>query len=128
MSAATAAVPAASPVEQRSHQRFPLQLPVEYKVLSRGRPTRSGAGATLNVSSCGVLFTAEEPVPAGSAVELTMSWPFLLQGVCPLNLLLRGRVVRCDRNRVAILFRRHEFRTAGARASNGPEPSPRVRS
>jgi len=128
MSAAPAAVPPGLPFEQRSHQRFPLQLEMEYKLLSRGHPSRGGCGATVNISSGGVLFTTNEPVPSGSPIELTMSWPFLLEGTCPLKLVLRGRVVRCHLNEVAMSFRRHEFRTAGARVSKSQHPSNPLRS
>jgi hypothetical protein len=128
MSAAPAAAPAASLREHRSHQRYPLQLEMEYKLLSRGRSWRTGSGATLNISSGGVLFTSDASVPSGSQIELTMRWPFLLEGVCPLRLVMRGHVVRSRGNVVAISSRHHEFRTAGTRMPKSPKPSNRVRS
>jgi hypothetical protein len=56
-------------------------------------------------------------LPAGGSIELVMNWPFLLEGVCPLKLVMRGRIVRSDGQRVAIQAEQHEFRTAGMRAS-----------
>jgi hypothetical protein len=44
-----------------------------------------------------------------------LSWPFLLEGVCPLKLVMKGRIVRSDLRGVAIQSSYHEFRTAGSR-------------
>ena len=114
--------------DQRIHRRYPITLEVEYKLLSKGRVERMGVGKTLNVSTGGVLFEATDPFPTGSAIEVMMSWPFLLEGVCPLKLAIRGRVVRCDTQGVAIVTKHHEFRTAGARSAKIRQSSEKVRS
>jgi hypothetical protein len=105
------------PVDQRSNRRYPIVLEIEYKLLRKGRVERLGLGKTLNVSSGGVLFEANESLPAGSSIELLMQWPFLLEGVCPLKLVIHGSVVRSDNKGVAVRTKQHEFRTAGARSS-----------
>ena len=128
MSAARTAVPVVVPLEQRSHQRYPLQLEMQYKLLNRGTGRRSGSGSTLNISSGGVLFAAEESLPSGSPIELMLNWPFLLEGVCPLKLIMRGHIVRCEGNEVAIASRHHEFRTAGIRGAQSQSSPLRVRS
>src|SRR5579864_1825173 len=104
-------------VDQRVNRRYPISLEIEYKVLRKGRVERLGLGRTLNVSSGGVLFQATDELPAGSSVELLMQWPFLLEGVCPLKLVIHGSVVRSDSKGVAIRNKHHELRTAGARSS-----------
>jgi len=104
-------------VDQRSNRRYPIVLEIEYKLLRKGRVERLGLGKTLNVSSGGVLFEANESLPAGSSIELLMQWPFLLEGVCPLKLVIHGSVVRSDNKGVAVRTKQHEFRTAGARSS-----------
>ena len=104
-------------VDQRLNRRYPITLEVEYKLLCKGRVERLGLGKTLNVSSGGVLFEAKDSLPAGSSVELMMQWPFLLEGVCPLKLVIHGSVVRSDNKGVAIRTKHHEFRTAGSRSS-----------
>jgi hypothetical protein len=104
-------------VDQRLNRRYPITLEIEYKLLRKGRVERLGLGRTLNVSSGGVLFEANETLPAGSSIELVMQWPFLLEGVCPLKLVIHGCVVRCDSKGVAVRSKHHEFRTAGARSS-----------
>jgi hypothetical protein len=52
-------------------------------------------------------------LPCGVDTELAITWPFRLQGVCRLKLVVFGRVVRSDGDRVAIKMQRYEFRTAG---------------
>jgi hypothetical protein len=44
-----------------------------------------------------------------------LNWPFLLEGVCPLRLVMKGRIVRSDVRGIAIQSSYHEFRTAGSR-------------
>ena len=112
-------------VDQRLNRRYPIALEIEYKLLRKGRVERLGLGRTLNISSGGVLFEANEPLPAGSSIELLMHWPLLLAGVCPLKLVIHGNVVRSDVRGVAVRTKHHEFRTAGARL---PKSSNKVRS
>ncbi len=114
--------------DQRIHRRYPITLEIEYKLLNKGRVERIGVGKTVNVSSGGVLFEAKESFPAGSAIEVMMNWPFLLEGVCPLKLAIRGRVVRSDSQGVAIITKHHEFRTAGARTIRAQQSNNKVRS
>ena len=115
-------------IDQRLNRRYPISLEIEYKVLRKGRVERLGLGRTLNVSSGGVLFEAADDLPAGSSIELLMKWPFLLEGVCPLKLVIHGSVVRSDSKGVAVRTKHHEFRTAGARSSRIDSSSDKVRS
>ena len=102
--------------DQRSHQRYPITLNVEYKLLIRGRVERVGSGRTMNMSSGGIFFETDNPLPADGRIELVMEWPFLLEQVCALKLVMRGRIVRSDTKGVAVEIRHHEFRTAGTRS------------
>jgi hypothetical protein len=81
----------------------------------------SGAGKTLNFGSGGILFTTEERLPVGRTVELSVSWPAMLGGTCPLQFVATGRVVRSESNRAAVRIERYEFRTrrAAAAAASG---------
>jgi hypothetical protein len=104
--------------DKRSHRRYPITLDVEYKLLKRGRVIQIGSGKTLDISSHGVLFEANEALAPGDLIELKMTWPFLLEGV-PLKLALRGRVVRVDDGkRIAVRVTYREFHTARPRRSN----------
>jgi hypothetical protein len=102
--------------DQRLHQRYPIALRVEYKLLKKGRAERLGSGRTLNISSGGILFESDNPLPLSGRVELAMEWPFLLEGVCALKLVMRGQIVRSDTTGIAVQIMQHEFRTAGRTA------------
>jgi hypothetical protein len=87
---------------------------VRYKVLSsRGNP-ETGTGKTIDVSSAGVLLSAQTPLTLGKKVELSISWPAQLDGKCALKLVARGRVTRCLGTEVAIEIDKYEFRTQGS--------------
>jgi len=98
--------------ERRSRKRFPLALAVEYRLLGQG--ARSGSGWTHNISSRGVLFEVAEQEPISGLIELVVSWPCALDGVCALNLVIKGRVVRIEDRGIAMECTQHEFRTAGS--------------
>ena len=130
MSPAPALKRAATPLDlissdQRSHQRYPVMLELQYKVLDGRRVTHYGHGRTLNVSSGGILFEATDPVGTDSVttrnqtIELLIEWPMLLGESCALKLLMRGRIVRRDSGRLAVRTVYHEFRTAVVGARNG---------
>lgn len=105
--------------EQRSHQRYPIELEVEYRLLAKGHSELVGSGMTRNISSGGVLFEVLGSAPATGTIELMLSWPFLLEGICPLKLVMKGRIVRSDVRGIAIESNYHEFRTAGSRVLKG---------
>lgn len=94
---------------RRAARRYPVELPLEYKILSGSRVTASGKGSTRNMSSAGLLFTAEAPVPAGAYVELSVYWPVPTPSERPITLMAQGRVVRSEENRVAVRVSRYEF-------------------
>jgi hypothetical protein len=102
----------AAVLEMRNQRRYPIELGVQYKWSRGGRPEEAGSGTTLNISSGGVLFQSAESVPPDSRIEITLNWPFSLEG-CALKLVLRGRVVRSNRHTTAVRVQQYEFRTAG---------------
>jgi hypothetical protein len=102
--------------DQRLHRRYPIALTVEYKLLNKGRVERQGSGRTINISSGGIFFETDEPLPAQGRIELLLDWPFLLQGVCALKLIMRGHIVRSGTKGIAVAAEQHEFRTSGARS------------
>lgn len=94
--------------DKRRHRRFPLTLTVTFAVGQR----ESGEGQVLDISSGGVRFRCNTPLPVGSLVRLALHWPLLLNGNCPLKLCILGRVLRSDHNSTAVKLSRYEFRTA----------------
>ena len=109
-----------SPGERRAKVRFPLDLPVRYRTVA-GKP-RSGEGRALNVSSCGILILRRHQLSVGVHVELRVEWPLLLDGRIGLQLVARGKVVRCGKAHFAVEFHKHQFRTASIKSR--PDASP----
>jgi len=106
--------------DQRSRGRYPISLELQYKLFRGDEVQQTGMGRTLNISSTGVLFETQDRLPAHGQVEVSMQWPFLLQGVCGLKLVMRGRIVRSlsQHHVTAVRAESHEFRTAGIRRVN----------
>jgi hypothetical protein len=103
--------------DQRARDRYPISLELQYKLLRGGRVEQVGTGITLNISSGGVLFETDDRLPQRGLVEVAMQWPYLLQGVCGLKLVMRGHIVRSGGNlrETALRAEFREFRTAGVR-------------
>lgn len=99
--------------DRRRNKRFPIMQEVRYRLLGGRGAAQWSTGRTLDISSNGVLFAAETPLPQGRRVELAVSWPAQLDGKCPMKLVARGKVVRCRGNDVAIEIEKYEFRTKG---------------
>jgi hypothetical protein len=99
------------PMERRGTNRFPVQQDVRYRVIQSRTDKISGSGTTLNMGSSGILFTTDERLALGRMVEVSVNWPARLDGVCPLQFVATGRVVRSESNRAAVRIERYEFRT-----------------
>jgi hypothetical protein len=104
--------------DRRDTNRFPVREDVKYTVIHSRVLKTKGSGRTLNFGSGGLLFTTEDRLPLGRTVELSVAWPALLGGKCPLQFVATGRVVRSESNRAAVKIERYEFRTRG-----GPVPT-----
>ena len=111
--------------ERRIKRRFEIAQELRYKMLYGQRIAETGAGKTLNISSGGVWFTAENMLTVGMPIELSMSWPILLNDSCPMKLMIYGCVVRSNEKGAAVAIERYEFRTTGARSFQQPAiPAP----
>jgi hypothetical protein len=74
----------------------------------------TGSGRTLNIGSGGIFFTTEQKLPLGRSVEVAVNWPARLDGVCALQFVASGRVVRAETNRAAVRIERYQFKTRRA--------------
>jgi hypothetical protein len=97
--------------DRRETSRFPVREDVKYTVVHSRSHKTSGSGKTLNFGSGGLLFTTEDRLPLGRTVELSVTWPALLGGKCPLQFVATGKVVRSESNCAAVKIERYEFRT-----------------
>lgn len=98
---------------RRSKRRYPIVLDARWRLPQANPVSVAGTGTTINISSRGVLFHADRELPAGISIELSIAWPVLLRNVAPLQLRVRGEVVRVLGRRAAVHFRHYEFRTVG---------------
>ena len=105
--------------ERRGTNRFPVREDIRYRVVQSRAAKVSGCGTTLNIGSGGILFTTEEKLPIGRVVELSVNWPARLDGICPLQFVATGRVVRSDGQRAAVRIERYEFKTRSTNTVNG---------
>ncbi|MGA2772710.1 MAG: PilZ domain-containing protein [Bryobacteraceae bacterium] len=102
--------------DRRETNRFPVREEVRYRVLHAKGLLASGIGKTLDIGSGGILFTTEERLPMGRLVEVAVNWPVRLDGVCPLQFVAVGKVVRSEAAKAAVQIERYAFKTRG---SNG---------
>lgn len=104
--------------DRRSKHRFAIQRELHFKVIERERIVSTGAGRTKDISSVGVAFEAAGRFRTGALVQLSISWPVLLDETCLMQLMIVGRVVRTDKQDVACTIDRYEFRTQARVAPN----------
>ena len=102
--------------DRRASERFPIARDLRYRVLNKRGGEESGAGQTVNMSSCGLLFTAPEMLLPGRRLEVAVSWPAQLNNKCALKFVARGRVVRFGDGQIAMEIQQHEFRTQSTAA------------
>lgn len=108
--------------DRRVERRYECELPLRFS--SQGSESAlAGSGRTVDFGRKGIRFYSDDPPPRGATVELCIEWPFLLQDVCPLELMVWGRVLRCDAQGVVVRINRYEFRTCGERSFAPESPS-----
>jgi hypothetical protein len=106
--------------ERRGKRRFCIEQEVRYRLLYGHRIAETGVGRTLNMSSSGVWITTQTTLTPGLPIELSVTWPALLNDVCPMKLMIYGCVVRSSDRGAAVSIERYEFRTQGSRALQQP--------
>jgi len=100
-----------NPSDRRDKTRFALRRDMHYTLLDEGRVIGAGSGRTVDMSSRGAAFTTSERLQPGTAIEISVSWPALLDGHSLLRLVAFGFVVRSTSNTAACSISKFEFRT-----------------
>jgi hypothetical protein len=108
--------------ERRSKFRFAIERDLRYKVVEDGVVVASGSGQTINIGSGGIALRTDQPLAPSLFVELSISWPVLLDHTCPMRLVVVGRVLRCAGRKSVCSIERYEFRTQ-ARIFQPSEPT-----
>jgi len=109
--------------ERRRKRRFPIQREIRYRILEPRCAIQAGTGRTSDVSSKGMRFTADRPLPVGATIVISMSWPAALESACSLQLVATGRTMRCEGTSVACAVKSFEFRTRAAIRDSIPLPN-----
>src|ERR1035437_1658356 len=106
--------------DRRSKCRFAMERDVRYKVAEEGVVVAAGSGQTINLCSGGVAFATEQPLTPGGFVELSISWPVLLDETCRMRLIVFGRVLRCTGRKAVCTIDKYEFRTQSRTFQTSP--------
>jgi len=105
--------------DRRAQSRYPVKLEL------RCKPVGSEAtwlGKTADMSSNGVRFSIGRELAIGVTVELRVKWPTTLSETSPLELVLKGRVIRCDGNGMVIQTHHYAFGTRKMRTIQESKP------
>ncbi len=97
--------------DRRTKYRFEIERELRYKLAEDGEVVAVGSGQTVNLGSGGVAFASEQALTPGGLVELSISWPVLLDESCPMRLIVFGRVLRCTGMVAVCTIDKYEFRT-----------------
>src|SRR5882672_5050732 len=98
-------------IDRRTKYRFPIHREVRYKLLHEGNLIGAGTGQSVNIGSGGVSLSLDRELLPGAFIELSMSWPILLNDACPMRFIAFGRVLRSVGRRSACTIDKYEFRT-----------------
>jgi hypothetical protein len=104
-----------NPLERRAKLRFAINRELRYKLLENEKIIATGHGETIDMSSAGVAFRTDMPLNAGDYIELSISWPALLDDTCPMRLVVFGRINRHSGSLIASTVEKWEFRTGSRR-------------
>ena len=63
------------------------------------------------MSSHGLLIASGDGIDCGATLEIRMAWPGELDDGARLQLVVTGKVVRCEPDAFALTFKKYEFRT-----------------
>ena len=109
--------------ERRLRPRYGIHLPLRYKIVRDALVTAAGTGDTIDMSSKGIAFRCASVFKRRTPLELSVSWPILLNGTCPIQLIVRGSVIRSELKSTVVGVNSHEFRTnAGGNRRSIPSP------
>ena len=95
--------------DRRKCERYPLTVPIRYRVAQRHAPPLTGGGTTFDMSPAGVSFLCRDTLPVGSHIEMMAQWPVRRAGRRPLELRMTGFVVRSNESGAAVRVTSHRL-------------------
>ena len=102
--------------DRRGGVRFAYALDALFFYQDPAGLTRAGCGTTADLARHGIRFLTEDAPPDGASVEMRINWPFLLQGTCRLELVVKGIVTGTTARGTVMRLRSYEFQTCGERS------------
>jgi hypothetical protein len=84
---------------------------LRYKLVEDNSVVAEGTGQTIDIGSGGVSFIVSQALKVGAFIELSISWPVLLEEYTRMRLVVFGRMVRCSDRIAACTIDKYEFRT-----------------
>jgi hypothetical protein len=93
------------PVERRTNQRFQLALEFDlFQLRGAKRLSWHASGTTVDWSRTSVLLQCGRNLPVGNSAQLVVRW------VAGVQLIVVGRVIRCDERGMVFKIQRRRFR------------------
>ena len=109
--------------DRRRNHRYQCAMNLRFERTRATGELQIGHGTTADLSRDALRFSADEPVEVGSELMTRVDWPFLLQNICRLELILKGSVQEVTPRGVILKIRSYEFRTCGERSFWETPPS-----
>ena len=91
-----------SALQQRA---YPIRLRLRY-IMDQHR----GNGCTVSMSRSAIVFEADDDLPVGKPVRLSINWPAKLQNNIALTLTVEGTTIQARNQHVSVSILRYEFR------------------
>ena len=104
-------------------RRYTCKLALRFERREGREGLRVANGMTTDLSRKAMRFETDEPPPVGSQIKVYIAWPFLLQNVCRLELVVRGTVLSVDARGTVMRINSYEFQTCGDKAFTEPVPT-----
>lgn len=108
--------------DRRSMRRYDCELELRFESWNKRGTELRGHGVTSDLSRKHLRFQTEQRPQVGDRMEARIAWPFLLQNVCRLQLVVRGPVVAVGERGTLVGIESYEFQTCGERSFAGAEP------
>lgn len=96
-------------LDWRTAVRYPLALPARYRLRGRQRRTKTVPVKTIDLSTKAIRFSADRELQPGTAIELSIDWPWLRDDKVKLQLVAVGTVIRSAGLEAVMQISRHTF-------------------
>ena len=102
--------------DRRKWQRHAYQLDLQFEHQDQDGTRHVGHGVTADLCRGAVRFWSDDPLAPGVEAVTRIPWPFLLQNMLPLELVLKGSVTAVTGRGTIFAIKSYEFRTCGPRS------------